>query len=285
MRVIDVHSKELRCGGRLVKRLRNESDYLTTGYLDDLQDRAFVGTSGGDIIILDIAANPPRFLHQLELGTAIAKLCICLDTLLVAHGDSVTVFKLEEKSMERRIQRQRFHRSKFLHADEAEIQAVTTTPDGRLIFGGYSDGSVAIWTSQQQEAYVILQAHSDAAKQLVWVDSHPWGPALLSGGGDGKVITWSLGNTDEDYAFWSPNGDLDSGAFNTNWSQVGGGPAAAAASESLSAFEPSFSTTARVASAGNDVFAMNIGNPRTNLAALKRDDESDSDNDIVGAFR
>ncbi|CAE8635628.1 unnamed protein product, partial [Polarella glacialis] len=47
MRVIDVHSRELVCGGRLLKRLRSDMDYLSSGFLDDERDRAFIGTSGG----------------------------------------------------------------------------------------------------------------------------------------------------------------------------------------------------------------------------------------------
>merc|ERR1719291_662220 len=97
IRVIDVSSRELLCGGRLMKRLRNESDYLSCGLLDDAQDRAYIGTSGGDLFILDISRNPPNFLHTMDFGNqAINMLCVCQETLLAATGDGISVLSFEE---------------------------------------------------------------------------------------------------------------------------------------------------------------------------------------------
>merc|ERR1712232_128222 len=206
---------ELLCGGRLQKRLKNETDYLTCGWLDDERDRAFIGTSGGDMFILDIAKNPPNFLHTVDLGTKpTSQICVNRDSLLVAHCDCVSVLSFEEKGMERRMTRVGTHRSKYLDSSEATILAVTAAPERQLIFGGYSDGSVAIWRHLESEAFTVLQAHQCDCNTLKWVHSASWGSVLLTGGGDGKVTMWNLTGVSEDYAFWVPQGaDTDQDGF------------------------------------------------------------------------
>jgi len=272
MRIIDINTRELTCGGRLLKRLRSEMDYLTSGYLDDVQDRAFIGTSGGDLFILDISRNPPSFLHTVELGAKpVSSMCVVRDNFLVANGDCISVMSMESKGQERRITRVGTHRSKHLCAGEVCILCMAAAPERQLIFGGYSDGSVAIWSTRESEAFVVVRAHPCDTSQVVWIEDAPWGPALLTGGGDGKVITWSMTANAEDYAFWSPTGaELEDTLFQSSPGQL------PANDDSLAAFEPSW---------GGSTDMFRVENPRVNPQALKRDDESDSDDDIVNAFR
>jgi WD40 repeat protein len=277
LRVIDVKSRQPVCGGRLAKRLKSESDYLTTGYLDDEQDRAFVGTYGGDMLILGIEKNPPQFLHSIELTSApVTAMCRSKETFLIAHGDCVSVYSYESKGQERRISRLGCHRSKHLNAEETSILSLDVAPSRRLIFGGFSDGSVAIWLNREAEAFMVLHAHQCDTTCLAWIDSAPWGPALMTGGGDGKVVTWSLAGTEEDYTFWHPQFvDSDDAAPSiAPLADVTG------LSDNLgdmsSAFEPTWGTS-------SDLFR--IDNPRVNPQALRQGNESDSDDDIVNAFR
>merc|ERR1719379_3232167 len=58
----------------------------------------------------------------------------------------------------------------------------------------------------EQEALVVLGAHQCDVTQLVWLPSEPWGPALYTGGGDGKVTTWLLPGSEEDFSLWSSQG-------------------------------------------------------------------------------
>merc|ERR1712118_341920 len=46
--------------------------------------------------------------------------------------------------------------------------------------------------------------HQCDATCITWIEAAPWGPALMTGGGDGKVVSWSLAGAEEDYAFWHP---------------------------------------------------------------------------------
>mmetsp|Transcript_45660 Transcript_45660/g.105480 ORF Transcript_45660/g.105480 Transcript_45660/m.105480 type:complete len:538 (-) Transcript_45660:61-1674(-) len=273
MRVIDVRSRELVCGGRLLKRLKSEMDYLTSGYLDDERDRAFVGTSGGDIFILDISRNPPHFLHTVELTSKPASaMCAVRDRFLVAHGDCVSVLSFESKGSERRIARLGAHRAKHLQEGEVTILSMAAAPERQLVFGGYSDGSVAIWSSHESEAVVVLRAHQCDTTQISWLEGTAWGPALFTGGGDGKVTTWSLaGTSDEELVFWTPQGVGQGDAA------LQASPAAASQADMLAAFEPTWGNS-------TDVFRV-VDNPRVNPQALKSTEDSDSDNDIADAFR
>lgn len=273
MRVIDIRNRDLLCGGRLMKRLRGESDYLSCTCLDDENDRAIIGTSGGDVFILDISRNPPNFLHTLETSTKpVAAIVVTNQRVLVAHGDCVSVFGLQAKGQEEKTMRTGNHRVRHLTIEEVTILSVAVAPERDLVFGGYSDGSVAIWSGGELEAAIVVQAHQCDTTQLVWVDSGPWGPALFTGGGEGKVVTWHLAGGSEDYALWSAR-TLDTEDLA---SQVAAMPVISSSADPLSVFEPTFGTS-------GDVFQ--VDNPRVNTQALKREGDSDSDNDLADAFR
>lgn len=251
MRVIDVHTRELRCGGRLSKRMRSEADYPMSGYLDDAQDRAFVGTSAGDVLILDISRNPPSFLQVLELESApVAMISTLRERLLVAHGDCISVWGLGEGSSSERLPKLGCHRCRNLSGDEVTICSVASAPDRDLIFGGFSDGSLAIW-GEESEALVVIKAHQYEVNHLCWVNAASWGPMLLTGGGDGKVTMWRM-----------PEDPL----------LAGEAPASVAFSDQIG----------EAAFGNSDVFR--VDQPRVNPMALRGQD-SESDDDIVDAFR
>ncbi|CAE8616083.1 unnamed protein product [Polarella glacialis] len=288
MRVIDVHSRELVCGGRLLKRLRSEMDYLSSGFLDDERDRAFIGTSGGDLFILDISRNPPNFLHTVDMiEKPIAGMCLAKETLLVAHCDCISVLSLESKGQERRTSRLGSLRSKHLHEAEATILSLAAAPHRDLVFGGFSDGSVAIWAARECEAVLVVRAHQCDVTQLAWVEDVPWGPSLYTGGGDGKVTTWKLVGSPEDYVLWAPAGGHAPSVLDRPPPLKGSNAPAPTTlgSASLSAFDPTFDATFGGGSSlggSSDVFGGQ--QRRVNPQALKGEEESDSDNDIIDAF-
>jgi len=299
MRVIDVRSRELLCGGRLVKRLRNEADYLSCGLLDDAQDRAFVGSSGGDVFIFDISRNPPNFLFNLDFGSqGVSMMCPCQDKLFVASGECIFTVSLEEKGKEQRISKLGTHRCKYLAGGEATALSVATAPARGLVFGGFSDGSVAIWTAAEIEACIVFRAHDSDVTKLAWIELPTLGPTLYTGGGDGKITSWRLSGSVEDYTFWAPQqaAAMDAASiFNAPIAQVLGSPTytgdvkasgpAAAAADGLDAFEPTFGTGPALASRGGGFpDAVQRDNPRINPKALKGADDSDSGDDLAGAF-
>lgn len=272
MRVIDVTSRELLCGGRLLKRLRNETDYLSTGWLDDEKDLALIGTSGGDLFVFDISSNPPIFLNSVELGTKPVSTILESKETLVAIGDCVVVLNYEGKGSERRFVKLGTHRAKYLQEDEVSILSLAAAPERQLLFGGYSDGSVAIWSNRESEAAVVVRAHQCDVVRLVWLESDPWGPVLFSGGGDGKVTMWNLTARHEDFALAAAPDAL---AETLAAESLTGAPTSlgdALASD----FEPSW---------GGNSDMFRVEHPRVNPQALRREDESDSEDDITDAFR
>mmetsp|Transcript_73048 Transcript_73048/g.144847 ORF Transcript_73048/g.144847 Transcript_73048/m.144847 type:complete len:548 (+) Transcript_73048:40-1683(+) len=275
MRVIDVRSRELLCGGRLIRRLKNESDYLTCGHLDDEAGRAFVGTSGGDVFVLDLSRNPPDFLHTLELNAgSIAAMRVAGSHFLIAHADCITVMSFEGKGSERRMIKLGCHRAKHLADGDVSILSMAVAPERQLVFGGYSDGSVAIWSNRDGEACIVLRAHQCDVTQIIWLGQEPWGPALYTGGGDGKVTTWRLNANEEDFTFWSPQ------TFGAEVSNIQAAAATIApitsSNDTLADFEPAF---------GNNPDAFRVANPRVNPQALRNAEESDSDDDLADALR
>jgi len=272
MRVIDIRTRQLVCGGRLMKRLRGESDYLSCGGLDDETDRAFIGTSGGDVLIFDVAMNPPNFLHTLELDKPVSAMAIAREQLFIAHSDCISVMGLQAKGQEAKTAKVACHRVRNLGIEDASILSVAVAPERDLLFGGFSDGSVAAWSPGESEALMVLKAHQCDAAQLAWVESPPWGPSLFTGGGDGKVTAWHLAGGSDDYFLWRPQGVASEDLA----SQAGAAIFGAGAGDGADPFAPAFGNS-------GDVFRMD--NPRVNPQALRRDDESDSDNDIADAFR
>lgn len=272
MRVIDIRSRELLCGGRLLKRLRSEMDYLTAGCLDDEKDLAFIGTSGGDIFVFDISKNPPVYLYSMEMSSKpVSAMLFMRENFLVAHGDCVTVLN-DNRSAERRATKLRSHRAKYLHVDEVIILSLATSEERQLIFGGYSDGSVAVWSCRDSEAFLVMRTHQSETTQLEWLDKPPWGPVLFTGGGDGKVTMWNLKATEEDVTFWSSQGLSVHDVLALDTPTLIGVP-----SDSLAPLEPAWG------GGSGDVFRTE--NPRVNPQALRREDESDSEDDITDAFR
>merc|ERR1712194_223257 len=114
------------------------------------------------------------------------------------------------------------------------------------------------------------------------------GPALLTGGGDGKVTTWNLSGNVQDYEFWTPPGMAVEDFAIESASKPSTGLVSGTL-DTLSAFDPSFGASGGgySSAASSDPFTLQIqgGSSRVNPAALKTADDSESDNDdIAGAF-
>merc|ERR1712070_1086649 len=111
------------------------------------------------------------------------------------------------------------------------------------------------------------------------------GPCLLTGGGDGKVITWNLIGDNDDYFFWLPQGQ-DSDGFPTIEDSTNGYPTPSTIG--LTALAPPAITTVvcdpveKTSVDVDDLFSIIDAAPvpRVNPQALKRAGESDSDDDL-----
>ncbi|CAK9097325.1 unnamed protein product [Durusdinium trenchii] len=59
------------------------------------------------------------------------------------------------------------YRVKHLHESEVSILSVTVAVQRDLVFGGYSDGSIAVWSMRATEAVLVLQGHQCDVTRLV----------------------------------------------------------------------------------------------------------------------
>merc|ERR1719310_847137 len=101
------------------------------------------------------------------------------------------------------------HKARHLLAEGGcTALSVAAAPERGLVFAGFSDGSVAVWTANESEAFMVTRCHDCDTTSVKWVQAGaaPWAPALITGGGDGKVITWNVGGSEEDFGLWSHNG-------------------------------------------------------------------------------
>lgn len=72
---------------------------------------------------------------------------------------------------------------------EAEISALTTSKDGRLIAAGYSDGRVRLWDRAALGLRCTLDGHRSSVSSLAFSED---GTQLASGSFDTDIIVWDV---------------------------------------------------------------------------------------------
>jgi len=197
MRLIDIRNLQVVSGGRLSKRLENA--YLTTGIL--VNHHVVLGSSEGDIIIYGIASNPPQFRSQCRVTSKSSVNEFSFfseDDLLVAHGDCVSVYSVATDSADCVITR-RFDLRCLYQSPEVTLQSCSSNP--HYVFGAYSNGSVVAWDWIEKEPIFAVRAHEKGCRRVKWVEP-PWGPGFITGGGDGKLKSWTFPDTG--YEIWHP---------------------------------------------------------------------------------
>jgi WD40 repeat protein len=79
-------------------------------------------------------------------------------------------------------------------------RTVRLSADGAFLSAGAAGGRVAVWRADTWEPRAIWDAHADGAAAVAWRpatrEALPAGTdgraALATGGGDGRVVIWSL---------------------------------------------------------------------------------------------
>eukprot|EP00435_Cladocopium_sp_Y103_P010953 s1767_g2.t2 len=94
---------------------------------------------------------------MVEMGAKpVSDMALMQENLLVAHSDCIadlTLARGEESS----IARLGNYRVKHLHESEVSILSVAAAVQRDLLFGGYFDGSIAVWSMQATEAMESLE--------------------------------------------------------------------------------------------------------------------------------
>ncbi|CAD7972076.1 unnamed protein product [Amoebophrya sp. A120] len=302
LRLLDTSSHGIVGGGKLGKRLP-EDTYLTTCFLDSEQDRAFLGSSGYDVFVFSVANNPPEFLFHykfplVDLGLNVVVshsqtnlLPIPLDgryvagigkggnTMAFAHSNVVTIFPYMARNQEQRM----FDRKivDFSAYEDSHIVDLQVAADRSILVAGFSNGGIAMWNYDSPSPILVVQAHEGGVSRILWLDSlHPWGPALLSGGNEGKIHTWSFqADVFNDYHHWKADPQFLAAANKEAPRIVG---------KSTFATTQVLATAATAATDSPEKRPLRVGGlspgQDTTAPTLRQPDEEDSDDDLKGVF-
>jgi WD40 repeat protein len=78
---------------------------------------------------------------------------------------------------------------KSIDAHDGAVNAVASSPDGKLLATGGADKKVKIWNLKDGSEVKSIDAHTDAVTALAF---SPDGKLLITGGADKRVRAWSL---------------------------------------------------------------------------------------------
>ncbi|CAD7936143.1 unnamed protein product [Amoebophrya sp. A25] len=324
MRIIETGSHAICGGGKIGKRLP-EDVYLTKCFLDADCGRAFLGTSGFDVLVFSVEKNPPEFLYHFEFpsnnnidilsvspsqtnllpipldGRYVSGIARANNVIAIAHSNEVALFPYMPAKHEDRLFKKKI--VDFCAYEDSHIVDCSVASERSVIVAGYSNGGVAIWNYEAPTPLLVVQAHEGGVSRVLWLDStHPWGPALLTGGNEGKVHTWSFdADIFVDYKHWTPNKSLPSattasggiGGANGVGGTLGvnGGGGGLGDSGPRIVGKSTFATEQLLAQCKEETpeqrpIRAGLQVPEATLSAptLKQPDEEDSDDDLRGVF-
>lgn len=158
---------------------------------------------------LHIAQAPSSMLPVPIDGRYISGIHRTGDALAVAHSNVVSLFPFAGKKSEDRMFKNKI--CDLIAYPDSLIVTLSVAPDRSVVVAGYSNGGIAVWRHDNCLPACCMEGHFGGASRVLWLDSmHPWGPALLTGGHDGKVHTWAFdADINLDYKFWTPSTKVD----------------------------------------------------------------------------
>jgi len=203
VRVVSLETLQVISGGRLAKRLGDA--YLTSGLF--VKDCVVLGSSEDDLFVYNIAGNPPGFRSQAKVmsGGPINEIIAFGNSLLVAHGDRISHYPSPDPQTGQLCRTAEFRTP---HLQMPEYSLMSCHSADKLILGAYNNGAVIGWSISEQEPLFALRTHEEGCRRIRW-QPPPWGPAFMTGGMDGKVLTWSMPLDVAQYSVWRPAPPVD----------------------------------------------------------------------------
>lgn len=228
VRLVNVNNHEMVSGGRLHRRLEEAEHgkemYLSAAFYDEENERIFLGTSRYHVFVYHVATNPPQLLHTFAFNVPmqitadggrstdvkekfVSSIIRDENKILIAHGSVIAVFQYFPTKSEHKIfNRQLLElRGTSNYGRSTRIGAMSAASG--VAMAGCDNGQMVAWRYDCVTPVFGIQAHDILTSHLAYLDEHhPWGPAVLSGGHDGKVHTWKFDVPDikNDYKFWIP---------------------------------------------------------------------------------
>jgi WD40 repeat protein/serine/threonine protein kinase len=106
---------------------------------------------------------------------------------------------------------------------DAEVNAVSVSPDGRWIASGSDDGTVRLWNARTAQPVATLKGHDAAVFAVAF---SPDSARLISGGGDGALRLWDVATHEPILVLRGHQGSIASVAFTPDGSRIVSGSGA-----------------------------------------------------------
>jgi len=203
VRIVSLENLQVISGGRLAKRLGEA--YLTSGLF--FKDTVVLGSSEDDLFVYNVSGNPPGFRSQSKVmsGGPINEIAAFGDSFLVAHGDRISHYPAPDSQTGQLCRTAEFRTP---HLQMPEYSLLSCDSADKLVLGAYNNGAVVGWSISEQEPLFAIQTHEEECKRIRW-QVPPVGPGFMTGGSDGKVLTWSLPSPIDQYSVWRPSPGAD----------------------------------------------------------------------------
>ncbi|PHJ17376.1 wd g-beta repeat-containing protein [Cystoisospora suis] len=197
IRVVEIGNHQVLSGGRLTKRL-GSGVHLTVGHFDDESDTAYLGTSGGQVLVYGVKNNPPTFVQGLTVHPVYPVEALCMDKmyLFVGHGEYVSVISIEQRRAE-----QKFSKVAILTLRDSPSPVLSMAYDSleKRLFVGY-DPAIAWWSIDSGQPLCVWEAHGGGVHHLAFTDR---ADIIISGGDSGNTKVWRLPPA-KDLQLWQP---------------------------------------------------------------------------------
>ncbi|PFH34966.1 WD domain, G-beta repeat-containing protein [Besnoitia besnoiti] len=205
IRVIDIATHQMLCGGRLTRRL-GSGVHLTTGHFDDETDTVYLGTSSGQVLVYAVKSNPPSFVQGLTVHPVypVEALIVGKMYMFVGHGEYVSVVSVEQRRME-----QKFSKVAVLtlRDNPSPVLSLVYDPEEKRLLVGY-DPAIAWWSIESGQPLCVWEGHGGGVHQLLLTDRSD---IVVSGGDSGNTKVWRLPPPKE-LRLWQPPSMGDRGS-------------------------------------------------------------------------
>lgn len=186
-------SLHARPHGGALKVLARDLGRITAADIDEDHNRLAVGTSDGTVSLLDLRSeNGPRYLHTFP--ERVSALAFTTDgTRLIGGCDLGPKLKLGVGPVMMWDLRYRDQGAEPLGTVEG-VESITIGPHGQVLVGASGYGLATLWTLRSGRATspsTVLGRHDGYIKCAAFDPAGKW---LLTGGTDGKVNLWELGD-------------------------------------------------------------------------------------------
>ncbi len=172
--------------------LVNVGQAIFSLYCDQASELLFIGTEGGKLHVIDLVTRKEQHCFTVHQKGIFRIVKLSKGSVISAGGDgslSLWTIDAEDRSV-------KFHRQ--IPVIEAKLRDLAISADQKQLAVACGDGTIRIFVTDTFNEIHTLDGHlGDPAQPGTQgtssVSFHPTKPALMSGGKDGYIRSWKLG--------------------------------------------------------------------------------------------